>query len=220
MAVELDVEQTLELSSNWKFDGPDSDGVTTMNFRTIGRTGKMRIQIANTPAKADAWIQKFVIDRKVKELGFDIEWKPNWQRGQAERKASLLQLAARDEVLLVQMIHLKPAATPPLLAQVLCDARIRKAGVGILQDAKKMAKDWKSPVEGLVDISDELKSRQCPDAGTPTPKGDSISLARASAKVLGIDMCKRKPVVMSNWEARSLSQAQILYAALDAWVGR
>lgn len=36
-------------------------------------------------------------------LGFDLEWKPNWQKGQQENPVALVQLASEDTVLLIQV---------------------------------------------------------------------------------------------------------------------
>lgn len=43
-------------------------------------------------------------------------------------------------------------------------------------------------------------------------------LASLTARVLGFELPKPRKVVMSNWEARRLSQGQIVYAALDVLI--
>ena len=47
---------------------------------------------------------------------------------------------------------------------------------------------------------------------------ESIGAKKLSALVLGIRISKRQQV--SNWELENLSQAQIDYAATDAWICR
>ena len=38
-------------------------------------------------------------------LGLDIEWRPNWAKGAPERRAALIQLASRHEVLLFHIFR-------------------------------------------------------------------------------------------------------------------
>ena len=120
---------TLEVSRTWKFVG--NDGVLTWSFKTRHRSGQMRIQAVHSAKQTNDWIQKNILDRNVKVLGYDIEYKPSFVRGAMERKTSLLQISAGDEVLLVQMLYLVPQEVPELLKRVLTDRSIRKAGVGI-----------------------------------------------------------------------------------------
>lgn len=46
----------------------------------------------------------------------------------------------------------------------------------------------------------------------------SVSLAKLTKWVLGIEASKSKNVTMSNWEAKLLSRAQLKYASLDVLV--
>ena len=39
--------------------------------------------------------------------GFDLEWKPNWRKGQLENPVALVQLANEDTVLLIQVIAMR-----------------------------------------------------------------------------------------------------------------
>ena len=205
-----EVAENLEVASKWKYTG--TDGTLKWNFKTRDRSGCIRIQAAHTPEQTNEWIQKYVLNLHVKELGYDLEYKPNFVKGGKERKTSLLQISAGDEVLLVQLLHMNPRQVPSLLKEVLLDRSIRKAGVGIYGDIKKFYHDWNVRTEGAVDLAIELNRRgQGPH---------DLSLAKVAATVLGVDMCKRKQVTMSNWELRYLSAPQMLYAALDAWVGR
>ena len=198
-------------TTNWQFAW-QRDGTLNWDFETTERSGRMRIQAANTPDQVNAWIQRCVLNRGMKELGFDLEYKPSFIRGSGQRKTSLLQIAAGDDVLLIQMFHLKPREVPSLLRKILSDISIRKAGVGIGGDVDKFHADWNVRTEGAVDLAVELMRRKIAQQG--------LSLAKVVDSVLGIDMCKRKRVTMSNWELRHLSTPQTLYAALDAWVGR
>lgn len=84
--------------------------------------------------------------------GFDLEWKPNFVRGQRENRVSLVQIANHAVILLLQVsamqgeancshncyssyLNLKPIHRPPefpsRLYEFLLNPKIVKAGVGI-----------------------------------------------------------------------------------------
>jgi hypothetical protein len=171
----------------------------------------MRITVVDSPKQADEWVQRHIIDRSVKILGLDVEWKPVFA-GCGFPRTSLLQIAAEDEVLLIRLFHLQPNGVPPLLTKVLGDGKVRKAGVGVQQDGAKLLTDWGVRVEGIVDISEQLQKLEGEE--------NYLSLAKVTLRLIGVDMCKDRNVTMSNWELGVLSRDQILYAAIDAWVGR
>ena len=60
--------------------------------------------------------------------------------------------------------------------------------------------------EGFVDLQDYVKDFGVEDNG----------LKKLAANILGIRISKRQQT--SNWEQEMLTQAQIEYAATDAWV--
>ena len=44
-------------------------------------------------------------------VGFDLEWKPNWRKGQKENPVALVQLANRDTILLLQLTSMRGASS-------------------------------------------------------------------------------------------------------------
>ena len=176
-----------------------------METRTRHREGVMRITVAYTAETVEDWVGRV----KARVLGFDIEYRPNFQRGGQQNRVSLLQLAAGDEVLLVQLLAV--GFVPAGLAAVLEDPGVLKTGVGVDGDVQKLKADWNLAVNGAVDLSFVMQEHH----GEPS----YLSLAKLSSKLLGLDMCKEKKVVLSNWEKPRLTREQVVYAALDAWVG-
>ena len=61
-------------------------------------------------------------------------------------------------------------------------------------------------MDGLVDIKDVLNNPAC------------RSLKALTEAVIGVKLTKNKRECMSNWERQCFTEAQIVYAALDAWV--
>ena len=88
--------------------------------------------------KIDQWIESNLYpDGKKAEdsIGLDIEWKPNFSKG-GTNKASLLQLATSDSVLLVQLLQLQ--RIPASLRDLLSSQTILKVGVAVFDDLKKL----------------------------------------------------------------------------------
>lgn len=86
-------------------------------------------QVSNSDQKADA----------SSAVGFDVEWKPHSKVGQRHR-ISLVQLARPDSVLLVQL-HRYQGSVPKVLSSLIGSKDIVKAGVGVLDDLKRIEED-------------------------------------------------------------------------------
>ena len=78
-------------------------------------------------------------------LGFDLEWRPNFRKGQQENRVALVQLATADTVILLHIYHMTrtclrvwrcllsdtPSEFPSQLAKLLSSPSWIKAGVNI-----------------------------------------------------------------------------------------
>ncbi|KAG6332707.1 hypothetical protein ID866_6377 [Astraeus odoratus] len=149
-------------------------------------------------------------------IGFDLEWKPNYRKGQPQNPVAVVQLAAADTVILLQIITMR--SFPAKLIQVLAGVEWTKIGVGIrgksppAHDCEKLYKDYGVSVHNCVDLS--LMARSVDNARWKGPYTNSIGLAKLLETY---DMCTlpKGRVQRSNWELR-LSPAQKHYAANDA----
>lgn len=142
--------------------------------------------------------------RKHKVLGFDTETKPSFKKG-PQPPPSLLQLASGKEAWIFRLARL---SLPPELAELLADPKITKVGVAVHDDIRTLRElhDFEpAAFADLGKISREL--------GLPTN-----GLRTLAANLLGMRISKS--VRLSNWAAEDLTQAQIHYAAADAWVSR
>lgn len=153
---------------------------------------------------------KAELDRWLREhpdgvYGFDVEWRPNRHRGQ-RNPVSVVQLATATHACVVQAPLIRH------LGGVLSDPAVLKAGVGILEDARKLQRDHGVALRGAVDVG-VAAARQ---AGASQPVG----LKRLCKELLGVELAKPRRVVMSDWQAAKLTPAQVRYAALDAIYGR
>ena len=147
-------------------------------------------------------------------LGFDIEWRPQFRAGGKQNRTALLQLAAEDSVLCLQLAHMR--SVPRKLTKLLADPRWVKCGVGILEDCVKLGRDWKgTEVRGRVDVGEVYLQH----VGATDGHSTACGIKALAAVLLDEEISKPKKVSMSNWENRPLTGPQLRYAALDAWVG-
>lgn len=162
------------------------------------------------PDTAESWLQSNIIDSSVKQVGLDIEWKPQFvsiKNGGTENKTAVIQLSVEKSCLVLHIFRMK--TLPALLTRVLSDKKVLKVGSGINGDVCKLLKDTGLLCDGRVDTQECARAvgiNQC------------LGLKNLSNTVLGLQMDKPKSVSVSNWELFPLKVKQIQYAALDSWI--
>ncbi|KAF9243872.1 ribonuclease H-like domain-containing protein [Melanogaster broomeanus] len=158
-------------------------------------------------------------------LGFDLEWKPNFRKGQKENRVALVQLASLDTILLLQISAMSgapPSLTsnsiikfPSRLSELLNDPSWIKAGVSIQNDCKKLHNDYKVSVRNCVELS--LLARTVDNARWKGKYTAALGLARLLETYETATLAKGKGQ-RSNWEL-PLTEQQQEYAANDAHAG-
>jgi len=142
--------------------------------------------------------------KKCPILGIDTETKPSFKKGKLNPVA-LLQIAT-DKC--VYIIRLNKVALSKDFADIFQSQDIIKVGIAVIDDFKDLKKMIPFTPHKVIDLN-----LLAPKLGF-----ENIGAKKLSALVLGFRISKRQQV--SNWEAEPLSQAQIDYAATDAWVCR
>ncbi|MBN2665361.1 MAG: 3'-5' exonuclease domain-containing protein 2 [Bacteroidales bacterium] len=137
-----------------------------------------------------------------KVLGFDTETKPSFKKGR-KNKVSLIQLANDD---LACLIRINKIGMPHQLAGLLADENVIKAGVAVHDDIRFLKSVRGFEPLGFVDLQKFVRDFGIQVSG----------LKKLAAIVLGFRISKRQQV--TDWEADQLSEAQLVYAATDAWV--
>jgi ribonuclease D len=135
-------------------------------------------------------------------VGFDTETKPVFVRGH-QNNVALMQVALPHKVFL---IRLKETGITPHIVHFLENEKIIKAGLALRDDIKALQRLKHYRPAGFVELA-EL-SRQ---AGLQVE-----SVKKLAALLLGFRISKGAQT--SNWEAETLNEKQISYAATDAWV--
>ncbi|KAH9945604.1 ribonuclease H-like domain-containing protein [Amylocystis lapponica] len=143
-------------------------------------------------------------------FGFDLEWKPNYRKGEVPNPVALVQIGSADVILLIQVSAM--IAFPENLREFLRDPQFVKTGVGIQQDCRKLYIDYAMNVRNCVDLS--LLARSVDNARWKGKYTNPIGLARLCEAYEELTLNKGK-VQRSNWEALLTPQQQD-YAANDA----
>ncbi|XP_006854444.2 Werner Syndrome-like exonuclease isoform X1 [Amborella trichopoda] len=141
-------------------------------------------------------------------MGFDIEWRPIFKRGEVPRKAAVMQICVDSAYCFV--MHIFHSGIPPLLQSLLEDDTLVKVGVCIANDAKKILYDYNVHIRVLEDLSG-LANRKL---GEYAKKWSLSSLAEM---LTSKQLEKPNNIRMGNWEADELSTTQVKYAATDAY---
>ena len=134
-------------------------------------------------------------------LGFDTETKPSFKVGRMNQVA-LLQVCSGG---LCFLFRLNRIDLPQCIIKLLEDRRVTKIGLSWQDDLRALNQRKKFKVGTFIDLQDIAKEMGIID----------ISLQKLYANILGEKISKGQQ--LTNWEADSLTEAQKLYAATDAW---
>lgn len=144
-----------------------------------------------------------ILNEKI--LGFDTETRPSFQKGK-NYKVSVLQLAGES---IVWIIRLKPLENRlGDLFEILESTSIKKVGIAVQGDVRSLRSLREFKASAFVDISEHTSKMGIINTG----------MRNLTALVFGEKISKKEQC--SNWANDSLSDAQISYAATDAWMSR
>ncbi len=135
-------------------------------------------------------------------LGFDTETKPSFKKGKVY-PTSIIQLSTSDHAWLIRVSRL---GYPKRLLDILSNDQIIKVGSGLNDDIRRMRADFHFEPGGFLDLQQYVEAFRIGEKG----------LKKLSAIVLGKRISKSQQV--SNWDANILTEAQLRYAATDAWI--
>lgn len=141
---------------------------------------------------------------KERILGFDVETKPSFRKGESY-PPSLLQLASSEAVYVFQINCL---SFPNGLNELMSNPNILKVGVGLDVDIQKINEVSPFETEGCIELGSMVNKLGVKNTG----------LRSLAANFLGFRISKKAKC--SDWSKKILSPDQIAYAATDAWVGR
>lgn len=137
--------------------------------------------------------------------GFDTESRPTFEAGVASEGPHIVQLATLEAVFIFQM-H-EPACRA-VAGELLAHGRIVKAGFGLQDDKRRIVHKLGVEPQAVLDLDTVFRQR-----GYRRQMG----IKAAVAVLFGKRYLKSKRAATSNWANRRLTEAQLLYAANDAW---
>jgi ribonuclease D len=141
--------------------------------------------------------------RAATKLGFDTETRASFKVGEVY-KVALLQLATEYDAYLVRLHDI---TSFEVIKGVLEDPNILKVGAAIRDDLKNLQKLFKFAPQNFVELQSLAKEKGLKNMG----------LRGMTEEVLKASLSKKAKI--SNWELKTLSAEQIIYAATDAWIG-
>ena len=137
-------------------------------------------------------------------IGFDTETRPSFTKG-VTNKVSLLQLSSGEKAFLFRLN--KIALERPIL-RLLESRTTIKIGAAIRDDIRGLQQLRQFNPRGFIDLQSLVGKYGIAE----------LSVRKMAAITLGVKISKAQR--LSNWEAASLTPAQQLYAATDAWISR
>ena len=159
-----------------------------------------RIVIVNTLNELENAISYL---SSLKEIGFDTETRPNYFKTYSRHKTALVQLSGNDTCFLIRLN--KFMKVPVALKSLLNDEHVKKIGLSLNDDFQGLNNLVTLAPANVIDLQEYV-----------VPFGiEEMSLQKIYAILFGKKIAKR--IRLSNWEAETLTEAQIQYAALDAW---
>lgn len=157
------------------------------------------ITVVDTAAKAKMALRAL---GKCTHIGFDTETKPTFQRGGQQHKVALLQLSTGNHCFL---FRLNIPGIFDMVRPLLENPDIIKVGLSVHDDYNALRRRGDINPAGFLDLQDYGRTFHIAD----------ISLQKMYAIVFGARISKAQR--LTNWEAPMLTEAQQVYAAIDAW---
>ncbi|XP_063688761.1 bifunctional 3'-5' exonuclease/ATP-dependent helicase WRN-like [Bolinopsis microptera] len=190
---------------------------------------QQKITVIIDTQTCDQVIAESILAQQV--LGMDCEWND-------KSKIALIQVATVDDVFLFRITKFADKQIPTTLRDILENPDIIKVGVGIENDAKKLRDDYKCNLKSWVDLRNlavntnayakvilkklkEFEETLASEENENKKKAERYGwntkwgLAGLTKDCLGIQLRKGKVKWKYDWEADTLMERQISYAAAD-----
>ncbi|XP_067627210.1 3'-5' exonuclease [Eurosta solidaginis] len=169
--------------------------------------------IAEASDFINQWVEK-QMHMDVVPMAFDMEWPFSFQTGPG--KSAVIQICVEENCCYVfQLTNLK--RLPAALVALLKHPKVRLHGVNIKSDFRKLARDF-------PEVNADELIEKCIDLGVWCNKvcqtGGRWSLERLANYIVEKAVDKNKKVRMSKWHIIPLDENQLLYAAIDVYIGQ
>jgi ribonuclease D len=179
---------------------PDKEAIALLP--PFERLGLDRIDLINTVAQAR---EAFARLADAPSWGFDTESKPTFKVGEVSDGPHVLQLATPERAWVFQLHdpHCREVA-----AELLALGGIAKAGFGLGDDRKRIVQKLRVEPAGVLELNTVFRERGY---------RKDMGVKGAVAVLFNQRFIKSKKAATSNWANARLTEAQLIYAANDAY---
>lgn len=179
---------------------PDKDAIALMP--PFERLGLDRITLVSSEREArEAWARL----RDAPVWGFDTESKPTFRVGEVSEGPHVLQLATPQHAWVFQLHEARCRA---VAGELLALGGITKAGFGLGDDRKRILQKLGVEAAGVLELNSIFHERGY---------RKDMGVKAAVAVLFHQRFIKSKKAATSNWANASLTEAQLIYAANDAY---
>ena len=179
---------------------PDKEQIALL--APFDRLGLGDIQVVSTPAQAGAALAELV---GAAALGFDTESKPTFAKNEASDGPHIVQLSTVNKAWIFQ---LQDAECRRAVAVLLESRAIIKAGFGLGDDRRRITSKLGVDLQGVLDLNTVFRERGY---------RKDMGVRGAVAVLFNRRFIKSRKATTSNWANARLTEAQIIYAANDAY---
>jgi ribonuclease D len=179
---------------------PDKDAIALLP--PFERLGLDRITLVTTGQQAQsAWDALM----QASAWGFDTESKPTFKVGEQSDGPHILQLSTPERAWVFQLHDPECSA---VAADLLARGGIVKAGFGLGDDRKRIVNKLGIDPQGILELNTIFRERGY---------RKDMGVKGAVAVLFNQRFIKSKKAATSNWANAQLSEAQLVYAANDAY---
>jgi ribonuclease D len=179
---------------------PDKDAIALLP--TFERLGLDRITLVTQGAQARAAYAQL---STATAWGFDTESKPTFKVGEASDGPHVLQLSTPQRAWVFQLHEPECRA---VAAELMALGGIAKAGFGLGDDRKRILHKLGVEPQGVLELNTVFRERGY---------RKDMGVKGAVAVLFNQRFIKSKKAATSNWANATLTEAQLVYAANDAY---
>ena len=179
---------------------PEKDEIALLEpFEGLGLSD---IVVVATPQDAERAAIALLAARVV---GFDTESKPTFAKNEVNTGPHVVQFSTLQTAWLFQLHRTECNAT---LAELIASSLLTKVGFGLSNDLTLLRSRLGVEPQALVDIDSEFRRQGY---------RKSVGVKAAVALVFNRRFVKSRKATTSNWANKQLTEAQVRYAANDAY---
>ena len=179
---------------------PDKEQINLLE--AFDRLGLHQIELVASAQRANAALAAL---GNAAVLGFDTESKPTFAKNEASTGPHIVQLSTTNKAWIFQ---LEDSECRRVVSTLLESRTIIKAGFGLGDDKKRITYKLGVELQGVLDLNAVFRERGY---------RKDMGVRGAVAVLFNKRFIKSKKASTSNWANPQLTDAQLIYAANDAY---